>query len=190
MTTESENNASLSRQLAEAEAETARLRKLLSTEATKAAAWMAARELGALAPIVVPLILERCRATIDDAGVRVEVIGDEGRPRFVFRGSEAKPMTAADLLAELNGRPEIRRILADQGGTGEKPAAKAAEPRNLTAESRRLARQTKTKANDELRSSCLAKNPFAPPNFNLTQQTRLAKADPELAARLQREAAA
>jgi hypothetical protein len=190
LTTEPDNNASLSRQLAEAEAETARLRKLLSSEAKKSAAWQAAHALGPVAALLVPLILEHTRAVVDETGVRVEVLGKEGRPRFVYQDSHARPMTPADLLAELKTLPTFQRVFTDQTSAEEKPEAAQAARRNLTDEIREAARQAKSKANDELRNACLAKNPFAAGSFNLTRQSVLAKADPELAARLKREAAA
>jgi len=187
--TEEQNYASLSRQFAQAEAETARLRRLLSIEATRAAALEAVLELGPVAKMIAPLVQENCHCVVDDRGVKIKVIGDDGRPRFIYANATTRLMTPSDLLTELKRRPEVRRLLADQNA----PDADVAQPKtvtNRTEEMRKLSEQAKKKTADELRATCRDQNPFAAATFNLTQQARLTKTDPQLAARLRREAAA
>lgn len=188
--TNDKNEESLSSQLAAADAEKERLKKLLGEKAVRAAALEVCAELGEIGPMVANLVAEGLRARLDERGVHVEAVDENRNTRFLHTSYGSTPLTARDVLREVKKMPAVERLLEGDDTTAAAPADKPIL--NLTDESRRAAERAKMNHSRELeglRRTCQSANPFSPATRNLTIATRLVQLDPTFAKKLQDAAA-
>jgi hypothetical protein len=101
-----------------------------------------------------------------DGAYVVNVLDDEGKPRYVLKDGQAVPMSVGDLLAEIKEkRPSLFKA-DDKRGVGITP-------------------------NTGSSGQQVQDNPWVPgAGFNRTQQALITKRDPQLAARLKAQAGA
>ncbi|WP_298962239.1 hypothetical protein [uncultured Methylobacterium sp.] len=126
-------------------------------------------EIGKLGPVpgnelAIELLAERQIKTVEkDGQFEVQVLGEDGNPRFKLEGTALVPFTVSDLMAEIKEKSPGLFAAENKGGIGITPG---------TGPSR----------------SATQGNPWTKEAWNRTEQAKITKSNPTEAARLKAQA--
>lgn len=137
-----------------------------------------------------PLFAGCLAVVVEDSTVHVHAVDRAGKPitRFDMSSKKLRPLHADEVIAEVRERhPTMPWRANDVTANGQE--GKQVKPRETDAELlARIHREhgaVQPALTNEQRAAARRSNPFAPGSLNLTEQCRLLKFDPALAAELQ-----
>lgn len=157
----------LNQTVEERDAQIQQLHKQLEQQLISSTATQAITEHKGSVKLLLPLIRHQTRMVKDEDGnVQVVVVDEKGEPRISTRSSSTGNMTIEELVEEMKNDKEFARAFEGSGGSGSGGHEGGSGGRGGV------------------------KNPWKKDSFNLTEQARLTREEPEKAKRLRAEAGA